>query len=219
MASSTNSTGGGSNNNNKLSDLQLRQCIEEDRNLAIDSWRNDLGLVARSGDMLRVRYLVEHRRKPVSFADQWDASPLFYACLGGHTDVVEYLLKSGTSSSSLLSLLSHSLSLIVCVVATGARCEQNTFDGERCMYAASHREIRALLNQYRTVRKHHSAFETLLHNAFQTEDPDAFHSDVTFVVHGQRFFLHRFLLAARVPYFAEMFQTRWRDRLYVGDNR
>jgi len=104
-------------------------------------------------------------------------------------------------------------------MSTGARCEQNTFDGERCLYAANNREIRQLLHQYRTVKRRHDWFETSLHQAFQASDRTAFESDVTFWVHGVELHLHRFILAARAAYFAEMFQTRWRSRSYVAHDR
>lgn len=45
----------------------------------------------------------------------------YYACHCGHIAVVEYLL------------------------AHGARCEENTFDGERCIYGALTSEIKCLL--------------------------------------------------------------------------
>lgn len=54
----------------------------------------------------------------------------YYACLCGHTEVVEYLLESG------------------------ARCEANTFDGERCVYGALDDVIRQILLNYKVVTSH-----------------------------------------------------------------
>lgn len=51
----------------------------------------------------------------------------YYACLCGHTDIVKYLL------------------------ANGARCEANTFDGERCLYGALTDQIRKVLLNYKIV--------------------------------------------------------------------
>jgi ankyrin repeat/BTB/POZ domain-containing protein 1 len=51
----------------------------------------------------------------------WDSTPLYYACLCGHIELVEYLLENG------------------------ARCEANSFDGERCMYGALTDQIRNVL--------------------------------------------------------------------------
>lgn len=60
--------------------------------------------------------------------DQWDSTPLYYACLCGHYDVVKYLLEQG------------------------AKCEANTFDGERCLYGALNSEIKhLLLHEYKVI--------------------------------------------------------------------
>ncbi len=72
------------------------------------------------------------------------SSPLFYACLAGHEEIVRYLLEKGTNLHIakwvILLILSETMWL-------GARCEAGTFDGERCMYAALTREIKMLLKQ------------------------------------------------------------------------
>ncbi|GLD70009.1 ankyrin repeat and BTB/POZ domain-containing protein 1 [Lates japonicus] len=51
----------------------------------------------------RVRYLVEQRDVDLNVRDKWDSTPLYYACLCGHEELVQYLL------------------------ASGAKCEANTF--------------------------------------------------------------------------------------------
>ena len=54
----------------------------------------------------------------------------YYACLCGHQDVVEYL------------------------IGVGARCEANTFDGERCLYGALTDDIRRILTHHNLVSTH-----------------------------------------------------------------
>ena len=54
----------------------------------------------------------------------------YYACLCGHVELVEYLLDSG------------------------ARCEAQTFDGERILYGALTNEIRNKLKNYKVVTSH-----------------------------------------------------------------
>lgn len=83
----------------------------------------DLFCAAKAGDLEAVRRYVEVEGRDVN-ARSFDASPLFYACLCGHQDVVEYLLSQG------------------------AICDENTFDGERCAYGALTDAIRLLLKQY-----------------------------------------------------------------------
>ena len=41
--------------------------------------------------------------------------------------------------------------LVGLFLSTGARCEANTFDGERCLYGALNNEIRNLLRSYKAV--------------------------------------------------------------------
>ncbi|KAH3893018.1 hypothetical protein DPMN_017156 [Dreissena polymorpha] len=55
------------------------------------------------------------------------STPLYYACLCGHEELVKYLLENG------------------------ARCEANTFDGERCLYGALTDSIKKLLLSYNMV--------------------------------------------------------------------
>ncbi|CAG2179848.1 unnamed protein product, partial [Oppiella nova] len=82
---------------------------------------NDLFMSCKKGDVNRVKQLVEQKEVELNVRDRWDSTPLYYACLCGHTNVVRYLLKSG------------------------ARCEANTFDGERCVYGSLTPEIRNIL--------------------------------------------------------------------------
>lgn len=64
---------------------------------------------------------METKEIDLNVRDCWDSTPLYYACHCGHKATVEYLL------------------------ANGARCESNTFDGERCLYGALTDEIKRLL--------------------------------------------------------------------------
>lgn len=52
---------------------------------------------------------------------------MYYACLCGHLSLVEYLLENG------------------------ARCEANTFDGERCIYGALTDQIRSVLKSFKVA--------------------------------------------------------------------
>ena len=62
----------------------------------------------------------------------------YYACLCGHTELVEYLLEAG------------------------ARCEANTFDGERCLYGALTDDIRRVL-----LRRHAVTRQTMRRDVYQ----------------------------------------------------
>ncbi|XP_061591916.1 ankyrin repeat and BTB/POZ domain-containing protein 1 [Cololabis saira] len=148
---------------------------------------SDLFSSCRKGDVCRVRYLVEQRDADLNVRDKWDSTPLYYACLCGHEELVQYLL------------------------ASGAKCEANTFDGERCVYGSLSDSIRRLLKDYKCVSvraMQRNDFNYFLHMLLEQGQ----HSDVKFLVHGQTFLAHRCVLSARSEYFTEMFETKWKGK-------
>ncbi|XP_043103033.1 ankyrin repeat and BTB/POZ domain-containing protein 1 [Puntigrus tetrazona] len=147
----------------------------------------DLFSSCRKGDIARVRYLVEQRDVELNIRDKWDSTPLYYACLCGHEELVQYLL------------------------ANGAKCEANTFDGERCLYGALSDPIRRLLKEYKRITA--KAMQRDYYDQFlQTLLEQGNYGDVTFMVHGEMFKAHRCILSARSEYFAHMLETKWRGK-------
>ncbi|EDO29735.1 predicted protein, partial [Nematostella vectensis] len=111
----------------------------------------------------------------------------YYACLCGHEALVAYLL------------------------SIGARCEPNTFDGERCLYAALTDRIRKILQNYKAITStcmRRNPYYEFLRRTLESGD----FADVCFVIHGQRFCAHRAILTTRSSYFASMFETKWKDK-------
>ncbi|XP_029291024.1 ankyrin repeat and BTB/POZ domain-containing protein 1 [Cottoperca gobio] len=148
---------------------------------------SDLFSSCKKGDICRVRYLVEQRDVDLNVRDKWDSSPLYYACLCGHDELVQYLL------------------------ASGAKCEANTFDGERCMYCCLNDSLRHLLKEYKciTIRAmQRDDFNYFLHMLLEQGQ----HSDVKFLVHGHIFTAHQCVLSARSEYFTDMFETKWKGK-------
>ncbi|KAM8863593.1 ankyrin repeat and BTB/POZ domain-containing protein 1 isoform 2-T2 [Spinachia spinachia] len=138
----------------------------------------------------RRRYLVEQRDVELNVRDKWDSSPLYYACLCGHEELVQYLL------------------------ANGAKCEANTFDGERCMYGSLNESVRRLLKDYKCISvraMQRDDFNYFLHTLLE-QGP---HSDVKFLVHGRMFTAHRCVLSARSEYFTDMFETKWKGKTLI----
>ncbi|XP_029774068.1 ankyrin repeat and BTB/POZ domain-containing protein 1 isoform X2 [Suricata suricatta] len=151
---------------------------------------SDLFASCRKGDVGRVRYLLEQRDVEVNVRDKWDSTPLYYACLCGHEELVRYLL------------------------ANGARCEANTFDGERCLYGALSDAIRRALHEYKQVTascRRRDYYDDFLQRLLE----QGLHSDVVFVVHGKPFRAHRCVLGARSTYFANMLDTKWKGKNIV----
>ncbi|MEE6502164.1 hypothetical protein FKM82_004427 [Ascaphus truei] len=123
--------------------------------------------------------------------DKWDSTPLYYACLCGHEELVRYLL------------------------ANGAKCEVNTFDGERCLYGALSDAIRRLLKEYKRITAkcmQRDYYDDFLQRLLEQGSL----SDTVFIVHGESFGAHRCVLSARSPYFAEMFDTKWKGKKVIA---
>ncbi|CAN7948390.1 unnamed protein product, partial [Ixodes pacificus] len=136
------------------------------------------------------RHLVEEREIELNIRDRWDGTPLYYACLCGHKEVVEYLLDNG------------------------ARCVANTFDGERCLYASLNVGIRNLLRDHKVVTSNtmrRDGYDQFLQRCLD----DRQHCDITFRVGGEEVRAHRCILAARSEFFRDSFRTKWRGHNVV----
>lgn len=147
----------------------------------------------RSGDIEKVRYLIEIKDVEVNARDNWDSTPLYYASLCGHEELVELLLKNGS------------------------RCEANTFDGERCLYGALTDRIREILRRYKVITaecKRRDSYNEFLRRAFEK----GMFSDISFVIQGETIPAHRVVLAARSSYFAERFMGKWKNKTTLFPN-
>ncbi|KAJ8610017.1 hypothetical protein CTAYLR_006643 [Chrysophaeum taylorii] len=148
----------------------------------------ELGLHAASlaGLEERVRYLVEEGIADVNEVDRFDSTPLYYAVYGGHPSVVRILLENG------------------------ARCDPDTFVGERCYYGALNDSIRSLLTEHNatdfSVRAKHP-FAKFLGALAKAE---RFH-DIRFAFGGEEplFSAPRVILGARCEVLRSRLETTW----------
>ncbi|XP_077501053.1 ankyrin repeat and BTB/POZ domain-containing protein 1-like isoform X3 [Amblyomma americanum] len=150
----------------------------------------ELFLSCRTGDLARVKYLVEEQESELNVRDRWDGTPLYYACLCGHKDVVEYLLSQGAS------------------------CVANTFDGERCLYASLSLEIRDLLRDRKVITSNtmrRDTYDEFLRRCLE----DSQHCDVSFSVQGEIIPAHRCVLAARCDFFRRSLLDKWAGRQLI----
>ncbi|XP_068714440.1 ankyrin repeat and BTB/POZ domain-containing protein 1-like isoform X1 [Montipora foliosa] len=144
----------------------------------------------RRGDIDHVRNLLENGEAELNLRDRWDSTPLYYACLCGHEELVKYLLQNG------------------------ARCAPNTFDGERCLYAALTDKIKNILRSYKAITPEcmrRDSYREFLRRCLE----DCTYADVCFLVHGVAVHAHRMVLSARSSYFAHKFTRKWRDRSII----
>ncbi|KAF1808594.1 hypothetical protein P152DRAFT_462317 [Eremomyces bilateralis CBS 781.70] len=113
--------------------------------------------------------------------DSYDYTPLILASLCGHYEVAHLLLESG------------------------AICERDTHQGERCLHNALNDRIRNLLRSYHFSKSTDplQPFAAHVTSLLSRDTPRT--SDITLVCTDCTFRLHKLVLAARSPYFAETF--------------
>lgn len=153
----------------------------------------DLLLACRAGDTDTVDALTLTLEVDVNRVDEWDYSPLILALICGHLKVVELLL------------------------ARGAVCDRDTFQGARCIYGALTDEIKTLLLSYDITKTVDDKQPFLAHMAQLVTPAYALLAarDVALRADGAVFVVNRFLLAARSRYFAELMAGAWRHRSAV----
>ncbi|OAL35537.1 hypothetical protein AYO20_05156 [Fonsecaea nubica] len=130
----------------------------------------------RRGDLKLCQEMIQEGAN-INAKDQYDYTPLILASLCGHYEVVQLLLESG------------------------ALCERDTFQGERCLYNALNDRIRNLLLQY-DYSKSTDPLQPLASHLISllSRDHPKTH-DITVVTPTESFRLHKFVLSARSPYF------------------
>ncbi|KAL9125496.1 MAG: hypothetical protein Q9217_005309 [Psora testacea] len=155
--------------------------IKEDNPLDVSDTFNKLCEACRRGD-LRVCQEMITEGANINARDVFDYTPLILvpkASLCGHYEVVQLLLE------------------------TGALCERDTFQGERCLYNALNDRIRKLLLEYDYSKSTDplQPFAAHITSLLTRERPPT--SDILVTAAGESFRLHKFLLSARSPYFSK----------------
>nr|XP_039261091.1 ankyrin repeat and BTB/POZ domain-containing protein 1-like [Styela clava] len=156
------------------------------------SAQRSLFLHCKEGNLSELKHIVEVKDIDLNVRDGWDSTPLYYACLCGHREIVEYLLQNGS------------------------KCEASTFDGERCLYGALTNDIRNLLRNWKQIhstgKKRDRHYELLRHML----EEEKLCKDILFNVHGVEINAHRCVIAARSHFFSEALSTHWKNRSTVA---
>ncbi|KAG5361494.1 BTB/POZ domain-containing protein 3 [Yarrowia sp. C11] len=151
---------------------------------------------ARSGDLERVEKAVAFGVN-VNQIDEFDYSPLILASLCGHYEVVEYLLNNG------------------------AKCDRDTFQGERCLYGALTDSIRQLLLKF-DISKAVDATQPFLAHLAKVFSRRLF-SDVTFRGVSEsgettEVSAHRFFLASQSVYLKDVVTSKTKSVIPIVAN-
>ncbi|KAL3429596.1 hypothetical protein BDV09DRAFT_39752 [Aspergillus tetrazonus] len=115
----------------------------------------------------------------INARDPYDYTPLILASLCGHYEVAQLLLESG------------------------ALCERDTFQGERCLYNALNDRIRNLLLEYDYSKSTDPLQPLAAHIASLLVRDQPKTSDIEVDAGDETLYLHKFVLAARSPYFRQ----------------
>jgi ankyrin repeat and BTB/POZ domain-containing protein 1 len=89
------------------------------------------------------------------------------------------------------------------LLESGALCERDTFQGERCLYNALNNRIRNLLLQYDYSKSTDplQPFAAHITSLLTREEPKT--SDICLTASAETWNLHKFILSARSPYFSQ----------------
>ncbi|KAI4092885.1 MAG: hypothetical protein LQ348_001698 [Seirophora lacunosa] len=150
--------------------------LKEDNPLDLSEGFQKLCEACRRGDLKLCQEMITEGAN-INARDRFDYSPLILASLCGHYEVVQLLLESG------------------------ALCERDTFQGERCLYNALNDRIRNLLLSYDYSKSTDplQPFAAHLTSLLTRDVPQT--SDILVTAVGESFPLHKFVLSARSPYF------------------
>ncbi|OAA61600.1 ankyrin repeat and btb poz domain containing protein [Niveomyces insectorum RCEF 264] len=163
-------------------ELINRGVLREENPLDLSEDFNQFLEACRRGDLKQCqKYILAGVN--INGKDAYDYTPLIVASLCGHYEVAQLLLESG------------------------ALAERNTFQGERCLYNALNDRIRNLLLQYDYAKSADplQPWSSHITSLLARQVPKT--SDITLTASagpglvGEAFQLHKFLLAARTPYF------------------
>ncbi|KAJ5699019.1 hypothetical protein N7462_001024 [Penicillium macrosclerotiorum] len=152
--------------------------IKDDNPLDLSEPFRDLCSACRRGDLKVCQEKITEGVN-VNARDLYDYTPLILASLCGHYEVAQLLLESG------------------------ALCERDRFQGERCLYNALNDRIRNLLLEYDYSKSTDPLQPLAAHIASLLTRETPVTTDIVVTAADESLPLHKLILAARSPYFRD----------------
>ncbi|KAJ5887497.1 hypothetical protein N7495_007538 [Penicillium taxi] len=156
--------------------------IKDDNPLDLSEPFRELCSACRKGDLKVCQEKITEGVN-VNARDPYDYTPLILASLCGHYEVAQLLLESGSL------------------------CERDTFQGERCLYNALNDRIRRLLLEYDYSKSTDPIQPLAAHTSSLLTREVPITSDIVVTASDESLQLHKFILAARSPYFRRKLET------------
>ncbi|KAJ5325838.1 uncharacterized protein N7506_008940 [Penicillium brevicompactum] len=150
--------------------------IKDDNPLDLSAPFRELCNACRQGDLKVCQEKISEGVN-VNARDPYDYTPLILASLCGHYETAQLLLESG------------------------ALCERDTFQGERCLYNALNDRIRNLLLEYDYSKSTDPLQPLAAHITSLLVRESPVTADIVVTASDQSLHLHKFILSARSPYF------------------
>ncbi|KAE8374886.1 hypothetical protein BDV26DRAFT_31668 [Aspergillus bertholletiae] len=150
--------------------------IKDDNPLDLSDPFRELCAACRKGDLKVCQEKISEGVN-INARDPYDYTPLILASLCGHYEVAQLLLESG------------------------ALCERDTFQGERCLYNALNDRIRNLLLEYDYSKSTDPIQPLAAHISSLITRDHPVTSDIVVTAEDESLYLHKFILSARSPYF------------------
>ncbi|KAI8372974.1 uncharacterized protein BYT42DRAFT_594820 [Radiomyces spectabilis] len=148
----------------------------------------ELCSATKQGDLEKTESLVKSFGAPINFVDEWQCSPLYWACLCGHYEVVKFLLENG------------------------AQCDRNTFQGEIRNLLLSYKLTKAIDENQPYLQFLSGLLAKPDYKDLTFTIPLADQDGAAY----REFSVHRFVLAARSEFFRLRLLTRWRGNTRIS---
>ncbi|KAI9732017.1 MAG: hypothetical protein M1818_007612 [Claussenomyces sp. TS43310] len=133
----------------------------------------------------------------INARDQFDYTPLILVSAAEY-DAGDFLIPVANIVKA--SLCGH-YEVVQLLLESGALCERDTFQGERCLYNALNNKIRNLLLQYDYSKSTDPLQPLASHITSLLTRQSPHTADIILTAGPESFELHKFILSSRSPYF------------------